>query len=164
LAAVEPIDRFGHFRPTFPRQKRPFGVMAAGERSSPNLVRMRRLRGDEPPFTADECLSPVEAAIDENAREPDLKRPLFTIRSDVREHFDERVLHGFVGFGGVAQILKRDSRRSPLVQRDQLAKPFARTIHFIVFNQAPDLDGKLCVLGNTRGRIATNGSDCRDRQ
>ena len=37
--------------------------------------------------------------------------------ADVREHLDERVLHGFVGLDGVAQVLIGDARRAPLVQR-----------------------------------------------
>ena len=56
-------------------------------------------------------LAPIEAAVDENAREPDLERPRFAIGRDVREHLDEGVLDGLVGFGGVAKILIGDARR-----------------------------------------------------
>ena len=88
-------------------------------------------------------LAPVQAAVDENAGEPDFKRPSFAIRSNVREDFDEGVLDRLVGISGVAQILERDSRRPSLVQCDQLTESLTRPLHLASFGEAANFDGQL---------------------
>ena len=63
------------------------------------------------------------------------------------EDLDERVLHGFVGFGGVAQILVGDAKRAALVRSHQPGEPLARLVHAPTLDQSADLDRQPRVLG-----------------
>ena len=47
---------------------------------------------------------------------------------EVHVRLDEGVLHRFIGVGRVAQVVKRDAQRPPLMSGDQLRKPLARRI------------------------------------
>jgi hypothetical protein len=53
----------------------------------------------------------------------------------VAEDFDERVLDGLVGFGGVAQILKRDSQGATLMGRDQAFEANAGGVEIALLDQ-----------------------------
>ena len=113
IAAGEP-------RPPLAREQPRFGIERgrAAERR-PRLVGAAGLVGRrEPALAARARLAAIEAAVDENAREPDLERPRLAVRADVAEDLDERVLDGFVGVGGVAEILIGDAQRAPLMDRD----------------------------------------------
>src|SRR6185369_16291036 len=77
---------------------------------------IRLVRRDEPAVAAHARLSSIEAAVDQDAREPDFEGPRFTIRSDMTEDFDERVLNRLVGLGRVAKILKRDAECATLMR------------------------------------------------
>ena len=86
-------------------------VGATADRAA-RLVDAGRLR--RPARTSGRAGAPrlpaIEAAVDENPREPDLERPRLAIRADVAEDLDERVLDRFVGLGGIAQVLIGDAR------------------------------------------------------
>ena len=112
LAAVEPIDRRGKARTPLAREQPRFGSRSGGPARRDDALRRgrRRRRRREPALAPGPRLPPVQAAVDENPREPDLERPRLAIRGDVAEHLDEGVLDGLVGVGGVAQVLIRDSR------------------------------------------------------
>ena len=77
------------------------------------------------------------------------------------EHLDERVLHGFVGFGRVAQILIRDPRCAALVERRRVLEPLARRVEIAVLDELANLDRQLRVFGQ-RGRHGSAGG--RGRQ
>jgi hypothetical protein len=62
------------------------------------------------------------------------------------EDLDERVLNGFVGFGGIAQILKRDSQSAALMGCDEAFEPLPGRLEVALFDKTPDLDGELGVL------------------
>jgi hypothetical protein len=66
------------------------------------------------------------------------------------KHLDEGVLNRLVGLGGVAKVLIRDARRAPLMQRHELAKPFARLVHVAALDEPADFDGDAAVVGNGR--------------
>ena len=59
---------------------------------------------------------------------------------DVAEHLDEGVLDGFVGLGGVAQVLIGDARRPALMLPDEPGEPLARLVHLAALDQAADFD------------------------
>src|SRR6478672_10863582 len=44
----------------------------------------------------------------------------------MRVCLDEGILHGFVGLGDIAHVMKRDARCTSLVPEHQLGVPFAR--------------------------------------
>ena len=56
------------------------------------------------------------------------------------EDLDERILHGFVGFGGVAEILIGDAQRAALMDDDELGEPLARPFGLIALQQFADFD------------------------
>ena len=62
------------------------------------------------------------------------------------KHLDERVLDGFVGFGGVAQILIRDARRAPLMRFDQSCKELSGLLQVVPLHKLADLDGQGRIL------------------
>ena len=100
----------------------------------------RRRFSREPPIVAGTSLAPIEAAVDENPGEPDLKRPRLPVRPDVREHFDKRILHGFIGLSRIAQILERNAGGAALVQRDQLAEAFPGQLGLASLDEAADVN------------------------
>src|SRR5262249_34849559 len=115
LPSFETVDGGGHARPPLTREEARFRVTRAGAHRSGRkdraIVGQRRgaggvVGGHEPAVATDPRLTSIEAAVDENSCKPDFKRPRLTIRTDMTEDLDERVLDGLVGFGGVAQILK----------------------------------------------------------
>ena len=65
---------------------------------------------------------------------------------------DEGVLDGFVGFGGIAQILIRDSRRAPLMSFDQPGKELSRLVHVAPLDQLPDVNRQLRVRRQCGGQ------------
>ena len=130
LPAVEPIDRRGEPGAPLARQQPRLGIgggvpLNAGRASSTPVASSA---GANQRSRRAARLAAIEAAVDENAREPDLERPGLAVRADVAEDLDERVLHRFVGFGGVAEILIGDAQRAALMDGDQLGEPLARLV------------------------------------
>ena len=86
------------------------------------------------------------------------------------EDLDERVLHGFVGFGGVAQILIRDAQRAPLMDDDQLAEPLARLVHLAALRRssrisiASRVSSRPAARRRGRGRGADAGNAPRSQR
>src|ERR1019366_7694804 len=72
------------------------------------------------------------------------------VRGDVGKPLDEGVLHSFVGFGGVAQVLIRDAGGAALMDGDELAEAVARLVHLAALDQRADLDRQPRVLGDRR--------------
>jgi hypothetical protein len=101
---------------------------------------------DDPTVASHASLSTIETAVDENSCEPDFEGPGLAIRADVAEHLHESVLDRFVGFCSIAQILKRNSQRAPLVGRDETSEPLARLIHFAALDQFSDFNGKARIV------------------
>ena len=131
LPAVEPID--GRRQPRRAARARAAALRDRASAAPPNAGRasstpVASSAGANQPLAARARLAAIEAAVDENAREPDLERPRLAIRADVAEDLDERVLHGFVGFGGIAQVLIGDAQRPPLMHGDELGEPLARLV------------------------------------
>ncbi len=91
----------------------------------------------QPPLLPGPALQPVQAGIDENPHEPHIERQFLAVLLDVQKHLDERVLDGFVGVGGVAQIVIRDAQAPALQQRHQGAEPIARRLALAGQHQAP---------------------------
>ena len=100
----------------------------------------RRVDGREPALAPDGRLAPIETSVDEDAGEPDLEGPGFAIRADVAEDLDEGVLDGFVGVGGVAEILIGDAQGAALMDGDELAEPFARRVGLAALQQLADFN------------------------
>src|SRR5262249_29407923 len=98
-------------------------------------------------------LPTVQAAIDENPREPDLERPRLAICADMAKYLDERVLDGLVGLGRVAEILICNARGAALVVGNELAETLSRLVHLAPLNQLANLDGDAGVFSD-RGRFA----------
>ena len=90
----------------------------ASPRSSAAIIQRAR---------AASCLHAIQAAVDQDAREPHLERPAVLEIAQVRVRLDERVLHGLVGFGRVAQVVQGDPRRLALVPADQFPVQLARS-------------------------------------
>ncbi len=82
----------------------------------------------DPPLATSPRFQSVQASVDQDAREPDLEGQFFPERAQVHVRFDERVLHRFVGVRGVAQIVKRNARRTPLMPRDEFGKSLASRV------------------------------------
>ena len=72
--------------------------------------------------------------------------------------FDEGVLDGFVGFGGIPQILIGNSRRAPLMSFDQPGKELSRPIHVAAVDQLPDFNRQPRVR-RQRGRQRESPTD-----
>jgi hypothetical protein len=96
----------------------------------------------DPALLASARLETIERGVHENTREPDLKRQIAAILLDVHEHLHEGILHRFIGVGGVAQILERDSHRAALHQRHQRAEPLARLVFLALRDEVLDLSGQ----------------------
>ena len=109
----------------------------------------------EPAGAARPRLAPIQAAVDENAREPDLERPDLTIIGNVREHLDERVLDGLVGIGAVPQVLIGNAQSATLMQRDQRAESLPGLVELSALDERPNIDGELRVLGERSGNRPT---------
>src|SRR5437899_1203538 len=120
--------------------------MAGGQNASVVSGRCRVVGGDDPTVAPHASLSAIETAVDENSCEPDLEGPRLAIRADVAEHLHESVLDRFVGFCRIAQILKRNSQRTPLVGRDETFKLPARLIHFAALDQFPDFNSEARIV------------------
>ena len=119
----------------------------AGRASSTRCATVSR---DEPAGATQPGFPPIEAAVDENAGEPDLEGPRLAIRLDVAEDLDERVLHRFVGFGGIVQILIRDPHRPALMNGHELGEALARPVEVAVDDEVANLDGNPRVVGQRR--------------
>ena len=83
-----------------------------------DTIRINR-RPRDPPFTPPASFQPVKAAINQDAREPDLKGQILAERAHVRVGLHEGVLDRFIPVGRVAKIVKRNSSRSALMALDQ---------------------------------------------
>ena len=70
----------------------------------------------------------IEAAVDQNPRQPHLEREVPLERRDVRVGLDEGILHRFVGFGHIAQVVPGNARRAALLARDDLREQVARGV------------------------------------
>ena len=114
----------------------------------------------EPAGTPQPRFPPIEAAVDENAGEPDFERPRLAIRVDVTEHLDERVLHHFVGVGRIVQVLIGDAHRPALVNRDELGEALPRRIDRAVGDEVANVDSNPRVVGHggATGRRSLAGS------
>ena len=128
--------------PPFLRQQPPLVRRLVGRHllDGPAVVLVRRVA--DPALLPAARLQPIERGVDQNAREPDIERQLAAILLDVQEHLHERVLHGLVGVGRIAQILERDPERPPLQQRHQRAEAFARRVTLAGFDERLDLGGQ----------------------
>ena len=80
----------------------------------------------EPSFPPRPGLDPVQAPVDQDAREPDLERQLLPKRLQVRIRLDQRILHRLVRLRRIAQVVKRNPGRAPLMASHQLGVPLAR--------------------------------------
>src|SRR5205823_13132259 len=150
LSAVEPIDRRRHARAAFAREQALLGIVRCARGRNARFVGARNLGADGPATAARPRLAAIEASVDENPREPDLERPRFAVRTDVREYLDERVLHHFVGFVGVAQVLVGDARRAMLLHGHALAEAVARLVVAAALDQAANLDCEPRILRERR--------------
>ena len=90
----------------------------------------RRRHRERPAQPAGARLSQIQTPIDEDAGEPHLEGVFLSIARDVREHFDERVLHRLVGVVRVAQVAVGDTNRAPLMLRDEIGELLPRTLAF----------------------------------
>src|SRR5262245_6250315 len=136
--------------------------MAAAARH-PRFIGARHVVRNEPPIAAGPRLPPIQTAVDENPREPDLEPPALPIRGNVRKDAEERVLNRLVGLGGIAKILIRNPRRAALMERDELRKTLASLVHPPVFDQRANLDGDPGVVREGSRRSASISSAARRR-
>jgi Domain of unknown function (DUF4159) len=143
-------DRPGQRPPPLARQKRGLGRQSARHRDGPVYPFFER---HHPALTASARLDPVEASIDQDAREPDLEGERLAKRREVRIRLDERVLDRLVRLGRVAQIVKRDARRPALMAGHELAKPLAGPRMIAGLAQRLDGDGRerICLAGGNGG-------------
>src|ERR1700747_443684 len=92
----------------------------------------------------------------------------------MREHLDEGVLDGFVGFSRIPEILICDADRAPLVTSDELAETLAALVQRAALDEAADFDRESRVLvernrrraaapAHGRGRCAVAGGSVRRR-
>ncbi len=94
------------------------GDRSAGPRRALDRVLIAASRiGDRkhPARAARARLLPIEAAVNQNARQPDFERQVALERRDVRVRLHEGILHRFVGVGHIAQIVPGDPRRAALL-------------------------------------------------
>jgi hypothetical protein len=154
LPAFEPIDGGGHPRAAFAGEQPGFGVRLSSsvggmgcERDATVETGSRRVvRRHDPSVAAHARLPAIEAAIDENAGEPDFERPRFAVRTDVAEHLDEGVLDGFVGLGGITEILESDAKCAALMCNDESFETLASLFHFAAFHELANFDGQTRVV------------------
>ena len=108
----------------------PFRRRRRRRRRRPTAARLARHR-QQPAFPARARLDPVQASVDQDAREPDVERQLLAKRREVLVRLHERVLHRLVRFGRIAQVVIRDPRprgadAAPRARRTARARPPAR--------------------------------------
>ena len=108
----------------------------------------------QPAFPPGARLDPVEAPVDQDAREPDVERQFLAKRREVLIRLHERVLHRLVRLGRIAQVVVRDPGGAPLVPRHQLRVALARV--FQIPARLHRLDG-----GGGRGIRFTSGDEGR---
>ena len=78
--------------------------------------------------------------------------------ADVAEDLEKGVLDGFVGVGGVAEVLIRDAERASLMNRDELGEALARFVQVAARDEIADLDGDaVCRRRARRPRLAPRG-------
>jgi hypothetical protein len=153
LPSFESIDGGSHSRPAFPAEQPRFGVgiaawrtKSAGDRAA-IVAAFFLVRRHQPALAANAGLPAIEAAVDENTSEPDFERPSLTVRSDMTEDFDERVLDGFVGLGGVAKVLIGNPQGSPLVGNDETFELLTGRVEIAAFDQCSKLDREPRIVG-----------------
>jgi hypothetical protein len=113
----------------------------------------------EPSIAAMARLTPIEAAVDEDSREPDLERPLFAIRSDVTEYLDEGVLHGFVRVRRVAEILIGNPDGPSLVDADERREAISCFVELTALDEPSNLNREAGIVGHLRGRATATRLD-----
>jgi hypothetical protein len=72
-----------------------------------------------PSFASPAGLEPVETAINQNPREPYLKRQVFAERAHVRIGLHEGVLYGLVGVRCISQVMERNASGAALMALDK---------------------------------------------
>lgn len=97
---------------TWPARGQVFGRVAL------DALRIHGRPGD-PPFPAASGLQPVQAPVNQNSREPDLKRQFLAERSHVGIRLHEGVLYRFVRVRRITQVMKRNARGPALMPIDQ---------------------------------------------
>jgi hypothetical protein len=149
-------ERPGQRPPPLARQQRGLGRQSAGHRDGLVYAFLER---HHPALPASARLDPVEASIDQDAREPDLEGKRLAKRREVRVSLDERVLDRLVRLGTVAQVVKRDARRPALMARHEFAKPLAGPRMIAGLAQRLDGDGRerIC-LASGNGGSGTSGA------
>ena len=160
LAVGQLIDRRGDLAAALARHQELFLCRPGRDR----FVRWRLGRAcqrQDPAQPPAPRLPQVEAAVHQDAREPDLEGQVLAIRGDVRKDLDERVLHRLVGILRVAQVVIGDAYGPALLAGDQVAKPLARCITLSGDDQRLDGARQLGILrqGGSRraGRVGRAG-------
>src|SRR5687768_8039911 len=92
-----------------------------------DAVRIDR-RSGYPPFPPPAGFEPIQAAVNQDAREPYLKGEVLAERAHMGVGLHKGVLHRFVPVGRVTQIVKRNSSCSALMALDQGSIGFPRLI------------------------------------
>jgi hypothetical protein len=92
--------------------RRPLGIITFARRALGHR--------DDPLLTPRPRLDSIQTAVDQDPGEPDFERQFFPKRRQVGIRLDERVLHGFVSFGAIAQIVVGDSRCPSLMPSYEL--------------------------------------------
>jgi len=64
----------------------------------------------------------------------------------VAEDLDEGVLHGFVGFGGITEILESNAKCAALMCNDEPFETLASLVHFAAFHVLADFDRQTRVV------------------
>src|SRR4051812_44969477 len=149
LTAVETIDRGSQPGPALAGEQARFRIRigSAAKGGQRFLEAVTFLGRHEPPITPGTRLATVETAVDENPREPDFERPGLPIRANVTEHLDERVLDRFVRFGGIPQVLIRDSRGTALMGGDEPAEALARLVQRASVHETANVDRQARIVG-----------------
>ena len=130
-----PIGQFAHGglqpAPPFVLQHLIFGARGAGRqmlgRVPFHAVRINRRPGN-PPLPPTPGLEAIQAPVNQDSCEPDLKWEVLAEGAHVGVGLHKRVLHSFVPVRRVAQIMKRNSSRSALMALDQGSIGFPRLV------------------------------------
>src|SRR5262245_6832058 len=125
LPAIQAIDRRRDARAALARKQAMFRVVTGTGCRDTRLVCAREFSARHPTVASQLRFPAVQAAVDENPCEPDFEWPRLAIRGNVTEDLDEGILDGFVGLGGISQILVGDARRPALVLRDEIRETLA---------------------------------------
>jgi hypothetical protein len=97
---------------------------------------------EHPTGSAHSGFLPIEAAVDQDAREPDLKGQVSLKGGDVHIRLHKSILNGFVGLGGVAEIMPGNARRPPLLTCHDLREQVPGSVVVARRDQILDLCGE----------------------